>query len=89
MTLVSALALILKLLEDIKQNTQTIILNQQNEMLRCSAAGLSIGPLPEGITLSLEHINQLLLLETCCDDSDVRGNLVSSIYVVCSLLYAN
>ncbi len=75
-TLFTALTRIYTALEEIKVQNQTIIINQQHQMAKQTNDNVMIVPLPNGIQLPLESIEQLLHLDVSCQDSDTRSNLV-------------
>jgi hypothetical protein len=66
---------------------QLIIANQHHEIQRAELV-VPVA-LPDGIVLPLKSLEQLLHLNTCCQDADIRANLVSlslSLIIYCIYL---
>ena len=76
----AALSRMLTILEEIKMQNQVILANQQHQLQRDSV--IVPTALPDDIMLPLESLEQLLHLNICCQDTDVRGNLVSLFSII-------
>lgn len=65
------------LLEELKAQNQTMILLLQQLVAR-SLAGqeLDVGPLPEGLALPLESMEEIDHLDVLVQERDVRGRVV-------------
>lgn len=68
------------LLEEVKAQGQTTILLIQQLVARSLAgAELDMGPLPEGLVLPVDTMQEIEHLESLVNDVDIRGKVVSTL----------